>query len=256
MTTDAHGRFLWYELLTRDVDGAIAFYTRVIGWGTQQFENLDLPYTMWTVGGMPLGGIMQIPPDAGDAPPHWLAYIGTQDVDDTVRRARALGAAVYVEPRDIPDVGRFAVLADPQGAMFAVYKPGSDPAEERDPSTGQFSWHELITTDYQAARRFYFDLFGWSTTEDLDMGPVGIYAMYGRHGRPYGGMFNKPADMPAPPHWLLYALVDDLDDAVRRTRDAGGQLLHGPMEVPGGDRIAQCLDPQGAVFAMHAKKQS
>jgi hypothetical protein len=255
MATNVHGRFLWYDLMTRDVDAAVAFYTRVIGWGTQPFPNPTMPYTMWTVGDVPMGGVMAMPPEAAGAPPHWLAYIGSSDVDSTVQRAQTLGAGVHVEPRDIPDVGRFAVLSDPQGAAFAVYTPSLDPGAEQDPGTGQFSWHELATTDYETARRFYFELFGWTTTQDFDMGPMGIYAMFGRDGREYGGMFNKPPEMPMPPNWLLYASVTDLDDAVERVTSGGGQLLNGPMEVPGGDRIAQCLDAQGAAFAMHEKRR-
>lgn len=248
---NAHGRFLWYELLTTDVDSAIAFYTSVIGWGTQQSEMEG--YSMWTDGGVPIGGLMAMPPDAA-APPNWLPYIGARDTDAVVTQAKKLGARTYVEPRDIPNVGRFAVLSDPQGAAFAVYTPLMDPGEESDPAPGRFSWHELATTDWQAARKFYFELFGWSATQDFDMGEMGLYAMYGRGGKEYGGMFNKPPEMPMPPAWLLYIMVRDLDDAIGRVKANGGQLLNGPMEVPGGDRIAQCLDAQGAAFAMHEKR--
>jgi predicted enzyme related to lactoylglutathione lyase len=252
MTKDVQGRFLWYDLMTSDPDAAKQFYTGVIGWGTEAFPNPAMPYTMWTAAGVPIGGVMQLPPDAG-APPHWLAYIGATDVDATVKRAKALGGSVHVEPRDIPDVGRFAVLADPQGAAFAVYSPAMDPGDERDFGLQQMSWHELATTDWEAGRRFYFELFGWTATEDFDMGPMGTYAMFGRKGRPYGGMFTKPPEMPMPPNWLLYVLVDGLEAAIERVKQGGGQLLHGPESVPGGDRIAQCADPQGAAFALHEK---
>jgi predicted enzyme related to lactoylglutathione lyase len=255
MAEDVQGRFMWYDLMTTDTEAAIAFFTNVMGWGTEPFPNPEMPYTMWTANGAPIGGVMGLPPEAAGAPPHWLAYIGARDVDDTVRRAKDLGATVHVAPRDIPDVGRFAVLADPQGAAFAVYTPGSAPPAEQDFGVGQVSWHELLTTDSDAAQRFYFELFGWSITDTFDMGPMGIYAMYGRNGRTYGGMFNKPADMPAPPHWLLYVRVEDLDATIARAKKAGGQLLHGPEEVPGGDRIAHLMDPQGGAFALHEKKK-
>jgi hypothetical protein len=210
---------------------------------------------MWTVNGAPIGGIMALPPEAAGAPPHWLAYIGVRDVDEAARRASDLGATVHVSPQDIPDVGRFAVLADPQGASFAIYAPGSNPGDEQEFQVGQVSWHELLTTDSDAAQRFYFELFGWSITDTFDMGPMGVYAMYGRNGRTYGGIFNKPADMPAPPHWLLYVRVQDLEAAIERAKKAGGQLLFGPEEVPGGDRIAHLMDPQGGAFALHETKK-
>lgn len=119
------------------------------------------------------------------------------------------------------------------------------------PEPKAFSWHELATTDHLAALRFYADLFGWSKLSEADMGPIGIYVLFGRGERQYGGMYSKPAEMPAPPHWLLYVRVASLDAALTRVRDGGGQMLNGPMEVPGGDRIAQCVDPQGAAFALH-----
>jgi predicted enzyme related to lactoylglutathione lyase len=199
---------------------------------------------------------MDLPEQARGAgvPPHWMAYIGTPDVDGTVDRAKTLGASVLVEPMDIPNVGRFATLKDPQGAAFSVYTPGNEPQPETDPAVGQVSWHELATTDNRAAFAFYQNLFGWENQQEMDMGPMGTYLMYGRSGRMYGGIYNKPADMPAPPHWLLYMRVPDANTSVAQIKDLGGTLLNGPMEVPGGDLIAQFLDPQGAAFAIHSKK--
>jgi uncharacterized protein len=254
------GRFLWYELLTTDTDAAKAFYTQALGWGSQPFSAGPIPYTLWTRGGEdipPVGGMMALPEEArsAGAPPNWVTYVGTPDVDGTVDRAKALGANVFVPPTDIPNVGRFAVLADPQGATFAVYKPGSEPAPEADPALGEVSWHELATTDQKAGFTFYQDLFGWDNQQEMDMGPIGTYLMFGLRSRMYGGIFNKPADMPAPPHWLIYVRVDDVNVSVPQITALGGTLLNGPMEVPGGDLIATFLDPQGAAFAIHSKKK-
>jgi hypothetical protein len=155
----------------------------------------------------------------------------------------------------IPTVGKFAVVTDPQGAVFAAFQPGEAPAAGAwDPQPGDVSWHELVTSDWQAAFDFYHDLFGWEKTSAMDMGPAGTYQMYGEKadGRPYGGMYNFMPEMPPmPPNWLPYIRVTDLDACVERVRKLGGQVLNGPMEVPGGDRIAQCMDPQGAAFALH-----
>lgn len=252
------GRFVWYELVTTDPEAAQSFYSDVIGWSTAPFEGTEMPYTMWVVGDDPIGGVMQMPPEAGeqDVPPHWIAYVGVDDVDATSRKAGELGATIVVEPRDIPDVGRFAILHDPQGATIAIYKSVQERAANGEPRVGDFSWHELATTDHEAAFDFYEQLFGWKKTEAMDMGEMGIYQMYGAGDRTLGGMFDKPSEMPGPPAWLYYTLVDDLDGVVEKVREKGGQVLNGPMEVPGGDRIAQCMDPQGAMFAIHAKAGS
>lgn len=247
------GRFLWYDLMTPDPGAAQVFYQQVVGWGTEVFEGGPKPYDMWTRDGQPIGGVMELPEEASaaGAPPHWLAYIGTPDVDATTARAADLGATVLVAPQDIPTVGRFSVLADPDGAVFATFAPAMDaPPHPGMPSEGDFSWRELISKDYEQGFEFYSELFGWKVHEDMDMGEYGIYRIYGMDGPPLGGIMNRPPEMPVGA-WLLYVRVEDLDAAVDRVKDAGGQVLNGPMDVPGGDRVAQCRDPQGAMFALH-----
>ena len=248
------GRFVWFDLMTTDPAKAIEFYRRVIGWGTTQWEA-GADYTMWTNASVPIGGVMQLPPEAG-APPHWLAYISTPDVDATVKQAEGLGARTLVAPKDIPSVGRFAVMTDPQGAAFAVFSASSEvPGHEGAPVTGEFSWQELATHDHPAAFRFYEMLFGWSKTTAMDMGPIGQYQLFGRNGVELGGMFNKPAEMPGPPAWTHYIMVDSIQRATDAAKAGGAQVINGPMEVPGGDWIVQAIDPQGAMFAMHAKSK-
>jgi predicted enzyme related to lactoylglutathione lyase len=247
------GRFVWYDLMTTDPEKAKDFYTKVTGWGTTVWDG-SMPYTMWTVDGAPMGGVMQLPPGAG-APPHWLGYIGTPDVDATVAQVQSLGGTVLVAANDIPTVGRYAVLGDPQGAAFAVYSPAKEsPEKEGPPSIGEFSWHELLTTEYEAAFAFYATLFGWEKIQAHDMGEMGIYLIFGRKGKQLGGMFNKPSFVQAPPNWLHYIAVDSADRAAELVKANGGTLMQDPMDVPGGDRIAQCMDPQGGAFAVHSRK--
>ena len=249
------GRFVWFDLMTPDPDAAVSFYTDLVGWGTQPWEGGDQPYTMWTNRDQPLGGVMEIPREArqAGAPPNWMAYVAVPDIDATAERARELGGSVTHPPTDIPGAGRFAVLADPQGAVFAVYASQQEhPSPIEPPVSGEFSWHELATSDYQGACDFYASLFGWERQEAMDMGGGWIYQIYGRSGMPLGGMFNKTDEMPGPPMWLYYIKVDSVEAAVARVKELGGQVLNGPMEVPGGDQIAQCMDPQGAVFALHS----
>jgi predicted enzyme related to lactoylglutathione lyase len=257
MSSSFHGRFVWYDLMTVDQPAAKSFYNQLVGWGTRPWEGSDMSYTMWVAGNEPIGGIMDLPKEACDAgaPPHWLAYVAVTDVDSTCARATEIGGAVLHQPTDIEGAGCFAILQDPQGAVFAVYTSenlSTEPPEP--PGLGRISWHELATSDLESASEFYADLFGWATQEDMDMGDGWMYRIYGQPGSfPLGGMFTKTAEMPGPPMWLYYISVPSVADAVERIRHLGGQVLNGPMDVPGGDTIAQCMDPQGAVFALHSK---
>jgi uncharacterized protein len=247
------GRFVWFDLITTHPDKATGFYSNVMGWGTQPWDG-PAPYTVWINNGKPIGGVGQLSDES--AHPHWLAHISTADVNATVRQGTDLGAKVITPPTDIPTVGRFAVVADPQGAVFAAFTPKGDaPGHEGEAELGEVSWHELTTHDHPAAFRFYERLFGWQKTSAMDKGPMGTYQMFGRNGVVLGGMFNQTGDMPASPAWLYYVRVDDVQRAVDAVKSNGGQVVNGPMEVSGGDWVAQCVDPQGASFAVHAKKK-
>jgi hypothetical protein len=250
------GRFYWYDLMTTDVEGAKSFYTKLIGWGTMNWDGAGQSYTMWTNGKTPIGGVNTLPEDArkAGAPPHWLSYVLVPKVDETLSQVEKLGGKVLVPGMDIPTVGRFGVFSDPQGAVLAAFTPLEE-APGAAPKTGDFSWHELATSDPAGALSFYQKLFSWEKGDAIDMGEMGIYQMYKRKGGdfPLGGIFKKPAEMPVSA-WLYYALVSDVKKSVDEVKNLGGQILNGPMEVPGGDLIAQCLDPQGAAFALHSRK--
>lgn len=255
-TSVPRGRFVWHELMTTDPDAAARFYATVVGWQVRPGQS-DPSYRLWMMSGAPRGGLMRLPEDARrmGAPPHWMPYVAVPDVDAVVRQAQALGARVYVPPRDLPPPGgRFATLADPQGATFSVVRPGpSEPPGTDDPVLGDFSWHELGTTDWKAAWAFYQKLFGWGHHSSVEMGPGNTYWMFKRPGgtRPLGGMYK--AEQGVPPHWVSYSHVSSADRAADAVARAGGRVVSGPMDVPGGDRIAVCLDPQGVLFAVHAR---
>ena len=244
---EVRGRFVWHELLTTDTAAAAAFYPRIVPWRTQP-SNMP-GYTIFMSGQSQVAGLMALPSEPGSAPAHWLMYVGTPDVDATCAQAQSLGARVCKAPGDIPNVGRFAVLADPQGATFAVFTPGSGPPPAT-PSFGGFSWHELATTDVAAALRFYGQLFGWNKGVGHDMGAMGVYQLFEHGGTAVGGMCNTQGPS-TPPSWLSYVHVADSGRAVVAVKAAGGRLLHGPVEVPGGSWIALFMDPQGGAFAVH-----
>ena len=241
------GRFVWHELLTNDTAGAAAFYPKVLPWRT---APSSMPgYTIWMAGQTQIGGLMALPSESGSTPPHWLVYVGTPNVDSTCSQAQGVGARIVKPPADIPNVGRFAVLSDPQGATFAVFTPGGGPPPGTPPVQGGFSWHELATTDVAAALRFYGQLFGWTKGPGHDMGAMGIYQLFEHGGTQAGGICNVQGPSTAP-SWLSYVHVADSGRAVAAAKAAGGRLLHGPMEVPGGSWIAMMMDPQGGAFAV------
>jgi hypothetical protein len=248
------GHFIWYELLTTDPAGAAAFYPAVLGWSAQEWQPAPdaPPYTLFTDGTNPLSGMMALPEEAAGAPPHWLVYVSTPDTDATLARATNLGATVLAPPMDVPEIGRMAVLADPQGAAFAIFTPqAAGPEPPAVPPVGHVSWLELAANEREAAFRFYHELFEWQKGDAFDMGPAGTYQLFGHGEAPTGGVFDRPPEVPAP-NWMVYIRVANLEGALARVTAHNGQVLNGPMEVPGGDRVAQCLDPQGAAFALHS----
>lgn len=254
--TDANtGRFMWYELLTTDPKGAIEFYSDVVGWRTQPWETGD--YTMWVGGQGPLGGVTVLPDEAKKmgAPPYWQANVQVANVDATTAKVKQLGGQIY-HVEDVPTVGRFAVIADPQGAVIAVFTPTGDMPPHDTAKPGEFSWHELYTTDHEAAFAFYQQIFHWERLGELDMGAMGKYLLWGRGGKQLGGMMKLPPGMKSPdgrdvpPSWMYYATTADLDGALARAKARNARVLNGPMDVPGGQRIVQLMDPQGAAFAL------
>src|SRR5688572_25879642 len=247
-----HGQFIWYELTTPDVDAAKKFYPRFTGWGTQAF---DKDYTMWTTGGVPMAGLFRLSDEMRQqgVPPNWMPYVESSNVDETVAKATSLGGRVVHGPDDIPGTGRFAVVQDPQGAVFGVYKSSNAARGGWDgtPVVGRFSWHELMTTDHVAAFDFYRALFGWEKMSEMDMGGGQMYSMYGKGGKMFGGMFNRMADMAGMhPFWLVYIHVKDVGKAVAVATKAGASIQRPQMDIPGGS-IAILGDPQGAGFALH-----
>src|SRR5215467_2960518 len=258
MSDGMKGRFVWHELMTTDAKAAAGFYSKVAKLKTQP-APFEKTYTMFVGSGRPMGGLMVLAGDASaqGTPPGWLSYIGTSDVDDTARKAESLGGKVIKSPAPVPDGGRFAILQDPQGAAFAIYaypQTQSGTAPSTDVPLGHSSWHELATTDHAAAFSFYQQLFGWHTTSSMDMGPQGVYRMFGPAGAkdPFGGMYTKAPGSPGGPNWLPYIKVTDARPATNTAKKNGAQILNGPMQVPTGGWISMGIDPQGAMFAVHS----
>ncbi|HEU4691702.1 MAG TPA: VOC family protein, partial [Vicinamibacterales bacterium] len=189
------------------------------------------------------------------APSAWMIYYTVPDADATTQAVQNAGGTVRVAPMDLEDWGRMAQFTDPLGGQFAVWQPGKNSGFELADEPGSLSWTELYTTDADVARKFYSEVFGWQPSETMDMGPMGKYHMFNRPHGMIGGMMNKPPEMAqVPPNWQIYFRVPDINAAVERIKANGGQILNGPMEVPGGDWVVNAMDPQGAAFGLHAKK--
>ena len=250
------GSFVWCELMTTDTAAAESFYKKVVGWTSVPFAP-DGSYNVFNnAAGAGVGGVMKLSDAAKQmgAPPHWLMYVGTPSVDGTALRIAQLGGKVLKQPADIPDTGRFAVVQDPFGATFGIFQPPPNrPGRSGPAGLGDFSWFELYTPNPEGAWKFYETLFGWEKTSAMDMGAMGVYQMFGRGGGiPNGGIMKPPPGAPAA--WMPYALVKDAKAAAATATANGAKIVNGPMEVPGGDWIAQGMDPQGAMFSVHSLK--
>src|SRR5262249_25132684 len=164
-----------------------------VGWKTQVFDSGTAqpnkePYTMWLSTQGPMGGVSTLPEEAKKmgAPPHWMGNVIVDDLKASVAKVTALGGKILVPPTEIPKVGRFGVVADPQGAAIALVQFDA-PMNPHDTSkTGEIQWNELVTTDNVAALKFYSALFGWKQLSEMDMGPIGKYVIYGQGDKQYG----------------------------------------------------------------------
>jgi predicted enzyme related to lactoylglutathione lyase len=252
------GKFVWYEYMGNDLKGAIDFYADVIGWTSRDGGRTDFRYEVVLAGGHPVAGMMDAPADARamGARPSWLAYIWVENVDLALPKLMEAGGKVFKAPSDIPGIGRFAVVADPYGGTFMLFRDsgGDLPAAPAAGTPGTIGWHELHCDDGAKALEFYRGFFGWTATRDFDMGPMGVYRMFKTGHGEEGGIMTRMPQTPAS-FWLYYVNVDALDPAVERIKAKGGQIANGPIEVPGGQWIVQALDPQGALFALVAPKR-
>jgi predicted enzyme related to lactoylglutathione lyase len=243
-TQHAPGTFSWADLATSDADAAKGFYTGLFGWET---EDNPLPeggvYTMLRKRGKAVAALY----DAQQGqPPAWLSYVTVESADAAADSVRQNGGTVEMDPFDVMEVGRMAVIQDPTGAFFAVWEPRASIGAEVVNEPGAITVNQLNTGDPERAERFYADVFGWRF-ESVEGGDLPYWGIY-NGDRLNGGMMPLP-DGDTPPHWLVYFGSENVDDDAGRIGELGGQVMAPPMSVPGG-RILVARDPQGAVFAV------
>ncbi|MBA3895555.1 MAG: VOC family protein [Sphingomonadaceae bacterium] len=247
------GTPIWYELLTADPDASKKFYDHVIGWTVDaepMSSEMDYRGISTSDGGM-VGGVMRLSDDmaANGGKPTWLFYIGVDDVDASVEKIKANGGSVHLPPWDIPGVGRIAMVSDPQGIPFYVMRGASEEnstAFDR-MGMGKCNWNELNTPDQAGANQFYADTFGWTYPDKMPMGEMGDYVFIDAAGQTIGATMQHQPNSP-PPAWRFYFRTPDIEATAAKVGEAGGSVMMGPMEVPGGDRIIVGTDLHGVVF--------
>jgi predicted enzyme related to lactoylglutathione lyase len=235
------GTFIWHENQSTDAEKAKGFYTQLLGWQTEKWQG-EMDYTIIQVGGKGHGGLMAA---QGGAPSHWMGSVLVEDVDETARRAEAAGGRILFGPESMPEVGRFAVIADPQGAATTAFAPQG----EGEVGEGVFVWDELHTSDPGAAKSFYTEVYGWSA-RDQDMGGMTYTIFQSRGGTDVGGCMQLMEGMQAPPHWLVYIGTDDIDATTARAKELGATVHVDPTDIPNQGRFSVLQDPAGAAFGL------
>jgi uncharacterized protein len=240
-TATAVGKFVWHEQVSSDPGQAKDFYTELFGWDTELFKPGEMDYAMINSGGQNHGGFGKA--QEGAPPPHWLGHVQVEDVDKTVEKAKSAGGKLAAGPFDMGEVGKFAIIGDPQGAFVSVYQPEG----EGDVAEGVFVWDELGTTDVDGAERFYGEVFGWTAQ---DMGAdYGGYRIFHIGETRIGGLMAVP-DPSLPAGWQPYVAVEDVDATVAKASELGAAALMEAMDIPAVGRIAVIRDRQGAAFGV------
>ncbi|MDC0713991.1 VOC family protein [Stigmatella sp. ncwal1] len=247
------GDFIWYELMTSDANAAADFYGAVLGWRSRDAGGTTRGYMLFGTGETEVAGSMTIPAEAASAGmrPTWLGYVAVDDVDEAVSGIVAAGGARHLPPTDVPGVGRFSMVADPQGVLFYVMRGAVDGTSTsfHASKSGHCQWNELATSDPAAALAFYNGRFGWAKGDAMPMGDMGDYQFFTQNGQMVGAVTARTPEGP-PPRWTFYFGVDDIDAATKTAASKGATIHYGPAEIPGGGFIIVADDPQGATFGL------
>ena len=250
-TADCLSRFVWHDLMTTDAEAAKSFYTKLFPeWAvnTLPMEG-GFSYDMISAGGSDVGGIVSLAGATG-IPSHWIGYVAVEDCDATVARVEELGGACVIPAIEIPNVGKFALVHDAQGAHFKPFQMAHPRELPESPTVGQFCWDELLTSDIDVARTLYSELFGWEL-DVIDMGEMGTYTLFKLNGKEIGGGMTMPPEAEAPPNWLAYLQADDVDARAAKAVELGAATYVEPRDIPHVGRFSVHADPTGAAFALY-----
>ncbi len=240
----------WVELGSPDMDASVEFYAALFGWEVPESENAEQTggYRIALKDGKPAAGMMPLMQEG--QPPTWTTYVSVADADAIAAAVKEAGGNVIAEPMDVMDLGKMAIFADPTGAVFGIWQPGTFLGAGLVNEPGAIAWNELGTRDTAAAKEFYGTVFGWGAV-DNDTGAMGIYTQWKLGESSVGGMMDVSGRLPdeIPAHWLTYFAVEDADAAVETAKEKGGSVSFGPIDIPVG-RFAIVQDPHGAAFAV------
>jgi predicted enzyme related to lactoylglutathione lyase len=259
ITQHAPGTFSWPELATTDQNAARTFYTGLFGWTAEDSPiGEGETYTMLKKGGQPIGALytQQKEQRAQGVPPHWASYISVENADQSAAQAKQLGGQVILEPFDVMEHGRMAVIQDPTGAVFCLWQAKKHIGAAVLGEPGSMVWNELYTNDTGKAGTFYKKLFGWGE-DKMPMPQGGEYTLFKRGDTQAGGMLAISPEMgPVPPNWMVYFGVDDADATVAKATSKGAKVLVPPTDIPNWGRFAILQDPQHAAFAIFASTKA
>ena len=246
------GTFNWIELRTTDGEGAKKFYSELFSWSTIDNQaGPDMIYVTLLKNEKDVAGLYEMPDEmrSQGVPAHWGHYISVESADETADKARELGGAVVMEPFDVMEIGRSAMIQDPTGANVSLWVPKAFFGAELVNEPGALCWNELATRDVESAKAFYTSLFGWGAETQEVIG--GQYTTFMNGERHAGGMLQMTEDWgDIPPHWMAYFAFEDCEAAVEKINDLGGVIHHGPADIPNVGRFAVATDPQGAAFTV------
>jgi predicted enzyme related to lactoylglutathione lyase len=238
----------WVDLTTTDPGAAKAFYGELFGWEAEDAGPAEETggYAMFKLRGKQVAGVG--PVMAEGQPATWSTYVSTDDVDAAVARARGAGGAVLVEPMDVTDAGRMAVVAHPAGGAVGFWQPRDHIGAELVNEPGALTWNQLHTSDKDGALAFYGAVFGWT------LGDWGGMPVINLGDRGIGGIMDMPPGTPdeVPAFWMTIFAVDDAAAAAAKAGELGGSVVVPPSEVPGVGRFAILTDPQGVYFGVIA----
>jgi uncharacterized protein len=253
VTSHKPGSFSWFELVTSDQNAAKSFYSKLFNWtpndqpmGPGQF------YTMLEKNGKHAAALygMDDQQKQRGIPPHWNLYVTVKSADEAAAKAKSLGAQLLMEPFDVMDVGRMAIIQDPTGANIMIWEPRKHIGTGVIDEPNAFCWYELYTNDTEKAKNFYTQMFGWGT------GGGAEYTEWKLDDKSIGGMMKIQPEMgPMPPNWTPYVMVENADAVAEKAKSLGGQVHVGPQDIPNMGRFAILGDPQGATFAIYQAGQ-
>jgi predicted enzyme related to lactoylglutathione lyase len=251
--SDNLGRFVWHDLMTTDAARSLDFYGQLFPeWAV---EDLDVgeagTYHMIHVDGLKCGGIVAIPEDAG-IPSHWIGYVEVEDCDATVERVKEAAGSLVMPAHTAPGVGRFAVVADPVGAMVKPFQVEREVTLPTHPTSGNFVFDECLSNNVPATQRFYQSVFGWSLFE-TPMDGMGTYTLFRVGEQDTAGCLAMPPEAEGNPTWLTYLCAEDIDDRAAKAESLGAQTFVAPQDIPGVGRFSVHADSNNAFFALFRK---